>query len=168
MATKGSIAEILDQLNLLDEGVRIEAKRGLGKEALHTISAFANEPGQGGGTLVFGVMAKGENNTGRDGYDVVGVFDPMRGAGPSAQWILTGTATIRTSASVESTGQETHVFENREDGEKTGVREPKRQGFPSEMVRRIDALGELERTYPENPAHPRQAYRTTVLGKEKP
>ena len=142
----------------------------------------------------------------------------LQGAGPSAQWILTGTATIRTSASVESTGQETHVFENREDREKTGVREPKRQGFPSEMVRRIAVLGkrpetealrriirelcsrrpmaplelattlgkkdvprfvrshltpmleagELERTYPENPAHPRQAYRTTVLGKEKP
>jgi hypothetical protein len=28
--------------------------------------------------------------------------------------------------------------------------------------------GELERTHPENPAHPRQAYRTTALGREKP
>jgi ATP-dependent DNA helicase RecG len=73
---KRPIAELLDQLNLLDEGARIEAKRGLGREALHTISAFANEPGQGGGTIVFGVVAKATNNTGRDGYDVVGVPDP--------------------------------------------------------------------------------------------
>jgi ATP-dependent DNA helicase RecG len=28
--------------------------------------------------------------------------------------------------------------------------------------------GDLERIYPENPAHPRQAYRTTGAGKEKP
>jgi hypothetical protein len=28
--------------------------------------------------------------------------------------------------------------------------------------------GELERTHPENPAHPRQAYQTTALGREKP
>jgi ATP-dependent DNA helicase RecG len=73
---KRLIAELLDQLNLLDEGARIEAKRGLGKEALHTISAFANEPGLDGGTLVFGVVAKGANGGGREGYEVVGVSDP--------------------------------------------------------------------------------------------
>ena len=54
---KRPIAEILEQLNRLDEGTRVEAKRGFGKEALHTISAFANEPGLDGGTLVFGVVA---------------------------------------------------------------------------------------------------------------
>jgi ATP-dependent DNA helicase RecG len=69
---KRPIAEILDQLNLLDESARVEAKRGLGKEALHTISAFSNEPGLDGGTLVFGVVAKESH----DGYDVVGVPDP--------------------------------------------------------------------------------------------
>ena len=69
---KRSIAEILDQLNLLDEGAHVEAKRGFGKEALHTISAFANEPGLAGGALVFGVVAK----AGHDGYEVVGVPDP--------------------------------------------------------------------------------------------
>jgi ATP-dependent DNA helicase RecG len=69
---KRPIAEILDQLNLLDESAHVEAKRGLGKEALHTISAFANEPGLDGGTLVFGVVAKDNH----DGYDAVGVPDP--------------------------------------------------------------------------------------------
>jgi len=69
---KRSIAEILDQLNLLDEGAHVEAKRGFGKEALHTISAFTNEPGLAGGALVFGVVAK----DGHDGYEVVGVPDP--------------------------------------------------------------------------------------------
>ena len=69
---KRPIAEILDQLNVLDEHSRVEAKRGLGKEALHTISSFANEPGLDGGTLVFGVVAKDSH----DGYDVVGVPDP--------------------------------------------------------------------------------------------
>ena len=69
---KRSIAEILDQLNLLDEGAHVEAKRGFGKEALHTISAFANEPGLAGGALVFGVVAR----AGHDGYEVAGVPDP--------------------------------------------------------------------------------------------
>jgi ATP-dependent DNA helicase RecG len=69
---KRSIAELLDQLNLLDEGVHVEAKRGFGKEALHTISAFANEPRIAGGALVFGVVAK----DGHDGYEVVGVPYP--------------------------------------------------------------------------------------------
>jgi ATP-dependent DNA helicase RecG len=69
---KRPITEILDQLNVLDEHSRVEAKRGLGKEALHTISAFANEPGLDGGTLVFGVVAKDSH----DGYEVVGVPDP--------------------------------------------------------------------------------------------
>jgi hypothetical protein len=69
---KRPIAEILEQLNLLDEGTCVEAKRGLGKEALHTIAAFANEPGLDGGTLVFGVVGK----DGHGGYEVVGVPDP--------------------------------------------------------------------------------------------
>ncbi|WP_234264210.1 AlbA family DNA-binding domain-containing protein [Hydrogenophaga sp. NFH-34] len=43
--------ELLDNLNLLDESERIEAKRALdaGKSVLETICAFANEPGLGGG-----------------------------------------------------------------------------------------------------------------------
>ncbi len=49
--------ELLEQLNLLDENERIEAKRAqdMGKSTLETICAFANEPGLGGGWLLLGV-----------------------------------------------------------------------------------------------------------------
>lgn len=49
--------ELIEQLNALDEHERIEAKRGseVGRSALESICAFANEPGLGGGTLLLGV-----------------------------------------------------------------------------------------------------------------
>jgi ATP-dependent DNA helicase RecG len=53
-----SIKELLARLNEVDESHEIEAKRSeseLGKSALETISAFANEPGLGGGYLLFGI-----------------------------------------------------------------------------------------------------------------
>ena len=65
-------AQLLDELRRLDEHERIEAKRGLGKEALFTVVALANEPGLGGGWILFGVEARG------DSYEVVGVPDPDR------------------------------------------------------------------------------------------
>lgn len=48
--------ELLEQLNELDEHTRVEAKAAseIGKSALETICAFANEPGLGGGWLVLG------------------------------------------------------------------------------------------------------------------
>lgn len=52
------IPALLKQLNELDECENIEAKRSaaeLGRSALETISAFSNEPGLGGGTIIFGV-----------------------------------------------------------------------------------------------------------------
>jgi len=51
--------ELLDQLNSLDESVRIEAKAGsqIGKSIMETVSAFANEPGLDGGYLVLGLQA---------------------------------------------------------------------------------------------------------------
>jgi ATP-dependent DNA helicase RecG len=52
------IKELLARLNEVDESHEIEAKRSefeVGKSALETISAFANEPGLGGGYLLFGV-----------------------------------------------------------------------------------------------------------------
>lgn len=54
-----TIKELLARLNQVDESHEIEAKRSeseLGKSALDTISAFANEPGLGGGYLLFGVV----------------------------------------------------------------------------------------------------------------
>ena len=50
-------AELLEQLQLLDECPRIEAKKGsdLGHSVMQTVCAFANEPGLGGGYLLLGV-----------------------------------------------------------------------------------------------------------------
>jgi ATP-dependent DNA helicase RecG len=69
----GEITALLKQLNELDECENIEAKRSseeLGKSALETISAFSNEPGLGGGTILFGVSERD------DGYVASGVEDP--------------------------------------------------------------------------------------------
>jgi ATP-dependent DNA helicase RecG len=55
--TTVTAAELLEQLNALDEHERIEAKRGseVGRSVLETVCAFANEPGLKGGTLLLGV-----------------------------------------------------------------------------------------------------------------
>lgn len=68
-----SAAELLEQLRLLDESERIEAKRGqqFGKSMLETICAFANEPGLDGGFLLLGVVGDGQGH-----YRVEGVPDP--------------------------------------------------------------------------------------------
>jgi len=52
-----SAAELLDELNAVDESTRIEAKRAsdLGKSVMETVIAFANEPGLDGGYLLLGV-----------------------------------------------------------------------------------------------------------------
>ncbi|HEV2149006.1 MAG TPA: ATP-binding protein [Longimicrobiaceae bacterium] len=69
-------AELLQQLNELDECPRIEAKTGTeaGKSALQTVCAFANEPRLDGGHLLFGVARSDDLFGSR--YDVVGVPDP--------------------------------------------------------------------------------------------
>ena len=54
-----SVSALLARLNQVDESHEIEAKQSeseLGKSARDTISAFANEPGLGGGYLLFGVL----------------------------------------------------------------------------------------------------------------
>ena len=67
---------LLRDLNQLDEHPRIEAKTGseLGKSALQTVCAFANEPRLGGGYLLFGVS--GARDLAGTRYQVVGVPDP--------------------------------------------------------------------------------------------
>lgn len=69
-------AELLRQLNELDECPRIEAKTGSesGKSALQTACAFANEPRLDGGYLLFGVSRSDDLFGSR--YDVVGVPNP--------------------------------------------------------------------------------------------
>ena len=56
--------EIFDQLNSIDENVRIDAKKAseIDKSIMETVCAFANEPGLGGGYLLLGAVRKGFNN----------------------------------------------------------------------------------------------------------
>jgi ATP-dependent DNA helicase RecG len=71
-----SIPELLARLNEVDEAMDIEAKRAaseVGKSALETISAFANEPGLGGGYLLFGVEEAGVRV-----FRAAGVADPKK------------------------------------------------------------------------------------------
>ena len=53
--------EIFDQLNSIDENVRIDAKRAseIDKSIMETVCAFANEPGLGGGYLLLGAVRTG-------------------------------------------------------------------------------------------------------------
>ena len=56
--------EIFEQLNSIDENVRIDAKRasGIDKSIMETVCAFANEPGLGGGYLLLGAVRTGFQN----------------------------------------------------------------------------------------------------------
>ena len=53
--------EIFDQLNSIDENVRIDAKKAseINKSIMETVCAFANEPGLGGGYLLLGAVRTG-------------------------------------------------------------------------------------------------------------
>ena len=53
--------ELWEILITEDEGVEIEAKKGseVSKSCWETISAFANEPGLGGGYLLLGIKSSG-------------------------------------------------------------------------------------------------------------
>lgn len=55
-----SAIELFEELNAVDESVRIEAKRAteLGKSVMQTVIAFANEPGLDGGYLLLGANWK--------------------------------------------------------------------------------------------------------------
>lgn len=56
--------EIFDQLNSVDENVRIDAKRAseIDKSIMETVCAYANEPGLGGGYLLLGAVRTGFQN----------------------------------------------------------------------------------------------------------
>jgi len=71
--------ELLARLELTDEVTRIEVKEGssLGSSGLETISALSNEPGLGGGYVIFGLRAVDQTATGRR-YEIIGVPEPDR------------------------------------------------------------------------------------------
>ncbi|MGF1600641.1 MAG: helix-turn-helix domain-containing protein [Thermosynechococcaceae cyanobacterium] len=68
--------ELWELLSIQDESQLIEAKKGseVGKSCWETISAFANEPGIGGGYLMLGIQSPRDSPTGV--YEIVGVKDP--------------------------------------------------------------------------------------------
>jgi ATP-dependent DNA helicase RecG len=71
------ILDLIARLKDVDECDAIEAKRSsteLGRSAAETISAFANEPGLGGGYLVFGLHEDAATRQ----FHVVGVKDPKK------------------------------------------------------------------------------------------
>jgi ATP-dependent DNA helicase RecG len=69
--------EVLSKLQDLDESVEVEAKAGsaVGNSAMETVSAFSNEPGRGGGYILFGVTKLSDDDDDQR-YEIVGVPDP--------------------------------------------------------------------------------------------
>jgi len=68
--------ELWELLTVQDESQLIEAKYGseVGKSCWETISAFANEPGMGGGYLLLGIQSPSNSPSGE--YEIAGVDDP--------------------------------------------------------------------------------------------
>ena len=65
----------IDELNTIDEHVKIEAKQcsdKIDKSVLETICSFSNEPELGGGTIIIGLQESEDNS---NQYNVVGVTD---------------------------------------------------------------------------------------------
>lgn len=70
-----SFNELWENLLGNDESVLIEAKRAseIGKSMMETVSAFANEPGRGGGYLILGVERSEDDEA--EEYQITGVPD---------------------------------------------------------------------------------------------
>jgi len=70
------IQALIDELNQIDEHQSIEAKRGTeaGKAVMKTVSAFSNEPGLGGGYILFGLER--DEATLFSSYNVASVDNP--------------------------------------------------------------------------------------------
>ena len=68
--------ELWELLIIQDESTKIEAKKasGVGKSCWETISAFANEPGLGGGYLILGIQSAEDSNSNE--YKIIGFTDP--------------------------------------------------------------------------------------------
>lgn len=71
-----TFTELWEKLVSQDETVEIEAKSAsdIGKSILETVSAFANEPGRGGGYLILGVESSEDNALNE--YKITGVSEP--------------------------------------------------------------------------------------------
>jgi len=71
-----SFDELWELLTTQDESVQIEVKRGskVDKSCWESISAFANEPGLGGGYLILGIKASEDSDSNE--YEIEGVEEP--------------------------------------------------------------------------------------------
>lgn len=95
--------ELLENLNLLDEHERVEAKSAseVGRSVLETVCAFANEPGLGGGWILLGVER--EEDALFPAYQPVGLLDPDKiSADLASQCRSMFNTTIRPSISTEN------------------------------------------------------------------
>jgi ATP-dependent DNA helicase RecG len=70
--------ELWELITIQDESQQIEVKKGseVGKSCWETISAFANEPGMGGGDLVLGILSPEDEDNPSKQYEIVGIKDP--------------------------------------------------------------------------------------------
>ncbi|KYC36049.1 transcriptional regulator [Scytonema hofmannii PCC 7110] len=68
--------ELWEFLTIQDESTEIEAKKAseVGKSCWETISAFANEPGLGGGYLLLGIKSPQDSNNNE--YEIEGIINP--------------------------------------------------------------------------------------------
>lgn len=72
-----SFTELYTKLRASDEGLQLEAKtteQEVGSSAYETVSSFSNEPGRGGGYILFGVAPSSDPALGD--YEVRGVTNP--------------------------------------------------------------------------------------------
>jgi len=131
--------ELLENLNLLDEHERIEAKRAsdIGKSLLETVCAFANEPGLGGGWLLLGVVR--EEQALFPAYEVEGIDQPDKlGADIATQCRNTFNQPVRVDIATEAVNGKTvlvvHVPEAQPQDKPVFF---KAQGLPKGAYRRI-------------------------------
>lgn len=69
------VRQYIDQLNIMDEHITIEAKRctdKIDRSVLETVCSFSNEPGLGGGVIILGLA---ETHNLSSPYSIIGVKD---------------------------------------------------------------------------------------------
>ena len=125
--------EIFDQLNSIDENVRIDAKKAseIDKSIMETVCAYANEPGLGGGYLLLGAVRTGFKN---------GL--PQKGQSRSTYYIA-GVNFIENSRGDEENSRGS-IEKYRGDGEKSRGNGEKSRAIPEELLEKCNGLKKWE------------------------
>ena len=134
-----SAAELLTELNELDEHLTVEAKTAadVGKSVLETVCAYANEPGLGGGFILLGVRrAEGAL---WDTYEVTGISNPDKiQADLATQCATVFNVSVRPRIAVEKLdGKSVLVVHIGEVGPQDKPVYLKSQGLPGGAFRRV-------------------------------